>query len=136
MKRIIILSALWIAASFAFAQEVKTSAASTDSSRIFVDDEFNAQFPGGNKACMKWIQEHIRYPEGNCVNIPQGRVLVTFIVEKDGSIDSISVTRSPDPLLSKEAIRVVSEMPKWVPARFKGKVIRSRYYLPVIFRQP
>lgn len=136
MKRIIILSALWIAASFAFAQEVKTSAASTDSSRIFVDYEENARFPGGNKACMKWIQEHIRYPEGNCVNIPQGRVLVTFIVEKDGSIDSISVTRSPDPLLSKEAIRVVSEMPKWIPARYYGKVIRSRYYLPVIFRQP
>ena len=136
MRRIIILSALWIAVSFAFAQEVKNSAAATDSSRIFVDDEFNAQFPGGDKACMKWIQEHIRYPEGNCVNIPQGRVLVTFIVEKDGTIDSISIHRSPDPLLSMEAARVVSEMPKWIPARWNGKAIRSRYFLPIIFKQP
>ena len=136
MRRIIILSALWIAVSFAFAQEVKTSTAATDSSLLFIDYEENAQFPGGDKACMKWIQEHIRYPEGNCVNIPQGRVLVTFIVEKDGTIDNISVRKSPDPLLSKEAVRVVSEMPKWIPARFKGKVIRSRYYLPIIFKQP
>ncbi len=104
--------------------------------RIFVDYEENARFPGGDRACMKWIQEHIKYPEGYTSNQPQGKVVVSFIVEKDGSIDSISVTRSPDPLLSKEAIRVVSKMPKWVPARYYGKVIRSRYYLPVIFNKP
>ena len=136
MKRIVILSALWIAASLAFAQEVKTSAASTDSSRIFVDYEENAQFPGGDIACQKWIQEHIKSPEGYKFNQPQVRVVVSFIVERDGSIGSISVIRSPDPLLSKEAIRVVSEMPKWKPARYYGKVIRSRYYLPVIFKRP
>lgn len=85
---------------------------------------------------MKWIQEHIKYPEGCCVNMPQGRVDVTFIVEKDGSIDSISVRRSSDPLLSEEAIRIVSEMPKWIPARYNGKARRSRYVLPVIFKQP
>ena len=136
MRRIIILAALWTLVSLAFAQEVKTSAAATDSSRIFIDYEENAQFPGGDKACMKWIQEHIKYPESCCINIPQGRVVVSFIVEKDGTIDSISVKRSPDPLLSKEAIRVVSEMPKWKPARWDGKVIRSRYFLPIIFKQP
>ena len=123
--------------SFAFAQEVKTSAAVTDSSYICGEiDEENAQFPGGDEACKKWIEEHIRYPEDSCVNMPQGRVDVSFIVEKDGSIDSISVRRSPDPMLSEEAIRVVSEMPKWVPARRIGKTIRSRFFLPVIFRQP
>ena len=136
MRRIIILSALWVLASFAFAQQGKTSTAETDSSGLFIDYEENAQFPGGDKACMKWIQEHIKYPESCCINIPQGRVVVSFIVEKDGTIDSISVKRSPDPLLSKEAIRVVSEMPKWKPARWDGKVIRSRYFLPIIFRQP
>ncbi|MBQ8454930.1 MAG: TonB family protein [Bacteroidaceae bacterium] len=135
MKRIIILSALLIAASFAFAQEVKTSAAATDSC-IFVIYEENAHFPGGDKACKKWIEEHIRYPKGSCVNMPQGRVIVSFIVERDGTIDSIGVIRSPDPALSEEAIRVVSEMPKWVPARRMGKVIRTLYFLPVIFRQP
>lgn len=136
MRRIIIFAALWTLASMAFAQQGKSSTAATDSSGLFIDYEENAQFPGGDKACMKWIQEHIKYPESCCINIPQGRVVVSFIVEKDGTIDSISVKRSPDPLLSKEAIRVVSEMPKWKPARWDGKVIRSRYFLPIIFRQP
>ena len=136
MRKIIILAALWTLASFAFAQEVKISTAEADSSHLFIDYEENAQFPGGDKACFKWIQEHIKYPESCCVNIPQGRVIVRFIVEKHGTIDSISVRRTPDPLLSKEAIRVVSEMPKWKPARFNGKVIRSRFLLPVIFKQP
>lgn len=134
MRRIIFLAALWPLASFAFAQEVKISTAETDSSHIFIDYEENAQFPGGEKACFRWIQEHIKYPESCCVNIPQGRVIVSFIVEKDGTIDSISVKKSPDPLLSKEAIRVVSEMPKWKPARWNGKVIRSRFFLPIIFK--
>ena len=136
MRRIIFLAALWMLASMAFAQQGKSSTAATDSSGLFIDYEENAQFPGGDKACMKWIQEHIKYPESCCINIPQGRVVVSFIVEKDGTIDSISVKRSPDPLLSKEAIRVVSEMPKWKPARWDGKVIRSRYFLPIIFKQP
>lgn len=134
MRRIIFLAALWTLASFAFAQEVKISTAETDSSHIFIDYEENAQFPGGEKACFRWIQEHIKYPESCCVNIPQRRVIVSFIVEKDGTIDSISVKKSPDPLLSKEAIRVVSEMPKWKPARWNGKVIRSRFFLPIIFK--
>lgn len=134
MRRIIFLAALWTLASFAFAQEVKISTAETDSSHIFIDYEENAQFPGGEKACFRWIQEHIKYPESCCVNIPQGRVIVSFIVEKDGTIDSISVKKSPDPLLSKEAIRVVSEMPKWKPARWNGKVIRSQFFLPIIFK--
>ena len=136
MRRIIILSALWIAASLAFAQQGKSSTAETDSSRLYIDYHENAEFPGGEKACFKWIQEHIKYPESCCVNIPQGRVIVNFTVEKDGTIDSIKVLRSPDPLLSKEAVRVISEMPKWKPARWNGKVIRSRYTLPIIFKQP
>ncbi len=116
------------------AQENKTASAQTDSSRIFVDYEENAHFPGGEKAYFKWMQEHIKYPEGCSANSPQGRVIVSFIIEKDGSIDSIKVVRSPDPALSEEAVRLVSEMPKWVPARYYNKTIRSRYFLPIIFR--
>ena len=116
------------------AQENKATSAQRDSSRIFVEYEENAQFPGGDVACKKWIQEHIKYPEGCQANIPQGRVIVSFIIEKDGSIDSIKVVRSPDPALSEEAVRLVSEMPKWKPARYYNKTIRSRYLLPIIFR--
>ena len=116
------------------AQENKTASAQTDSSRIFVDYEENAQFPGGDMACKKWIQEHIKYPEGCRSDSIQGRVVVSFIVERDGSLDSIKVVRSPDPALSEEAIRLVSEMPRWKPARYYNKTIRSRFFLPVIFR--
>lgn len=116
------------------AQEIKTASAQTDSSRIFVDYEENAQFPGGDMACKKWMQEHIKYPEGCRSDSIQGRVVVSFIVERDGSLDSIKVVRSPDPALSEEAIRLVSEMPRWKPARYYNKTIRSRFFLPVIFR--
>ena len=115
----------------------------SDDDGLFIDYEENAQFPGGDKACMKWLQEHIKYPEGYTSNQPQGRVIVSFIVERDGSLDSIMVKSSPDPLLSEEAIRVVKEMPKWKPARqyfppprLGSEAVRARYFLPIIFRQP
>ena len=140
MRKIIILAALWTLASLAFAQLENPSAAETDSSGLFIDYEESAQFPGGDKACFEWIQKHIKYPKSCCINIPQGRVIVNFIIEEDGSIDSIKVFRSPDPLLSKEALRVVNELviefPKWKPMRFDGKPKRCRYFLPVVFKQP
>ena len=115
----------------------------SDDDGLFIDYEENAQFPGGDEACMKWLQEHIKYPEGYTSNQPQGKVVVSFIVEKDGSLDSIMVKSSPDPLLSEEAIRVVKEMPKWKPARQYfppprqgSEAVRARYFLPIIFRQP
>ncbi|MBO7472341.1 MAG: TonB family protein [Bacteroidaceae bacterium] len=115
----------------------------SDDDGLFIDYEESAQFPGGDEACMKWLQEHIKYPEGYTSNQPQGRVIVSFIVERDGSLDSIMVKSSPDPLLSEEAIRVVKEMPKWKPARQYfppprqgSEAVRARYFLPIIFRQP
>lgn len=114
----------------------------SDDDGLFIDYEENAQFPGGDEACMKWLQEHIKYPEGYTSNQPQGKVVVSFIVERDGSLDSIMVKSSPDPLLSEEAIRVVREMPKWKPARQYfppprqgSEAVRARYFLPIIFRQ-
>ena len=115
----------------------------SDDDGLFIDYFENAQFPGGDEACMKWLREHIKYPEGYTSNQPQGKVVVSFFVEKDGSLDGIKVMKSPDPLLSEEAIRVVREMPKWKPAhqyfpppRQGSEAVRSRFFLPVIFRQP
>lgn len=115
----------------------------SDDDGLFIEYFENAQFPGGDEACMKWLQEHIKYPEGYTSNQPQGKVVVNFIVEKDGSLDGIKVMKSPDPLLSEEAIRVVREMPKWKPAhqyfpppRQGSEAVRSRFSLPVIFRKP
>lgn len=96
--------------------------------------EKNAQFPGGDAALYEWLSKNVRYPATAMEQGIQGRVLVQFVVEKDGSITEVSVMRSPDPLLSKEAERVVKEMPRWNPAEIGGKTVRSRFNLPIMFR--
>ena len=105
-----------------------------DDDRIFDVVEENAQFPGGDEACMKWLHEHIKYPQIWIEQNVQGRVQVAFVVNRDGSIVDVKVMRSPDPNLSKEAERVVKLMPKWKPARQGNKNVRSRFNLPVMFR--
>jgi len=98
--------------------------------------EEKAQFPGGDMAMYKWIADHLKYPEECRAKSIQGRVTIQFVVNKDGSISEIKTLRSPNPLLSKEAIRVVKTMPKWSPAKVKGKVVRSYFRLPINFRIP
>lgn len=102
--------------------------------RIFEVIDEKAQFPGGDDECYKWLSEHIKYPAIAQEQGIQGIVFMQFVVEKDGTLSDIKVMRSPDPSLSQEAIRVVKEMPKWIPARQGGKDVRSRHNLPVMFR--
>ena len=91
-------------------------------------------FPGGDRKLMEYLSENIRYPEELADACIQGRVIVSFIVEKDGSISNVKVAKSLDPLLDKEAVRVVSGMPKWIPGRQNGVAVRVRYIIPVTFR--
>ena len=105
-----------------------------DDDRIFDVVEENAQFPGGDEACMKWLHDHIKYPSICQEQGVQGRVIVAFVVNKDGSIVDVKVLRSPDQHLSDEAVRVVKQMPKWKPARQGNRSVRSRFNLPVMFR--
>ena len=105
-----------------------------DDERIYEVVEENAQFPGGDEACMKWLAEHLKYPSICQEQGVQGRVFVSFVVNKDGSIVDVEIKRSPDPNLSKEAERVVKSMPKWKPARQGNRTVRSRFNLPVMFR--
>lgn len=105
-----------------------------DDDRIFDVVEENAQFPGGDAECFKWLSEHIKYPSICQEQGVQGRVIVAFVVNRDGSIVDVKTVRSPDPNLSKEAERVVKLMPKWKPARQGNKTVRSRFNLPVLFR--
>ena len=95
--------------------------------------EENAQFPGGEAECFKWLSEHITYPSISREQGVQGRVIVAFVVNKDGSIVDVKTLRG-DPNLAKEAERVVKLMPKWKPARQGNKPVRSRFNLPVMFR--
>ena len=105
-----------------------------DDDRIYEMVEENAQFPGGDAECFKWLSEHIKYPSICQEQGVQGRVIVNFVVNKDGSIVDVKTVRSPDPNLTKEAERVVKMMPKWKPARQGNKPVRSRFTLPVMFK--
>ena len=96
--------------------------------------EMMPQYPGGLAAMLKYIRENIKYPEQAMKERIQGRVTVSFIVEKDGSISNVKAVRSVHPLLDKEAVRMVKSMPKWSPGKNNGKPVRVRFNLPVMFK--
>jgi protein TonB len=91
-------------------------------------------FPGGEAALMQYLSKNIKYPPFAEENNIQGRVICTFVVERDGSVTDIHIAKGVDPSLDKEAIRVVSGMPKWIPGRQNGQSVRVKYTLPVTFR--
>ncbi len=92
------------------------------------------EFPGGSKAMMAFLNKNTNYPVIPRDNGIQGRVIVQFVVERDGTISNLTVARSVDPYLDKEAIRVVTSMPKWSPGKQNGKPVRVKYTLPVYFK--
>lgn len=92
------------------------------------------KFPGGENAMMKFISENVTYPqEARDKNI-SGRVFVSFVVEKDGSVNEVKVIRGVDKILDDEAVRVVKAMPKWTPGKQKGEAVRVNYNLPIFFK--
>lgn len=91
------------------------------------------QFPGGQAAFIKYLSNSVKYPTVAEENGIQGRVICAFIVEPDGSISDVKVVKSVDPSLDKEAKRVISFMPKWIPGRQKGTAVRVKYTTPVAF---
>lgn len=92
------------------------------------------EFPGGDAAMYKWLGENIQYPAAAAEEGVSGRVTVEFIVSKTGAIENVRVVRGRHPALDKEAIRVVSKMPKWNPGRNNGQAVKVTYILPVTFR--
>jgi len=101
---------------------------------IFVAVEQQAEFPGGTAAMMKWLNNNVRYPESAQQNDIQGRVIVKFVVEKDGSIGKAEILKGVDRDLDREALRVVKKMPKWQPGKNNGVAVRSYFNLPVVFK--
>lgn len=101
---------------------------------IFVAVEQQAEFPGGQGALMKWLANNVRYPESAQQNDIQGRVIVKFVVEKDGSIGNATIVKGVDRDLDREALRVVKKMPKWQPGKNNGVAVRSYFNLPVVFK--
>ena len=102
--------------------------------KVFEVVEQMPSFPGGDVALMQYLSKNIKYPPVAEEMGIQGRVICTFVVERDGSVSDIRIARSVDPSLDKEAIRVVSGMPKWIPGRQNGQMVRVKYTLPVTFR--
>ncbi|MBR1935405.1 MAG: energy transducer TonB [Muribaculaceae bacterium] len=100
---------------------------------IFKSAEQMPQFPGGDAALMKYINSHIHYPAAAEENNIQGRVVVQFVVEKDGSVGQVKVARSVDRSLDNEAVRVVKSLPKFIPGKQNGQPVRVWYTLPVTF---
>ena len=88
---------------------------------------------GDIPSLLKWLANHIEYPQSALDNNIQGKVVLRFVVEKDGSIGDVIVVRKVDPALDKEAVRVVKSMPKWKPGKQRGKAVRSYFTLPVAF---
>lgn len=101
--------------------------------QIFVDYEQQASFPGGMRALLDFLDQNVRYP-ADYEGCAQGRVVVTFTIDFDGSIINPRVTQSLDKPLDDEALRVVRLMPKWIPAKEYGECKRVKYNLPIPFK--
>lgn len=105
-----------------------------EENKVFDVVEQMPSYPGGMGALMQYLSSHIKYPVIAEENGIQGRVICTFVVERDGSITDVRIAKSVDPSLDKEAMRVVSSMPKWIPGKQNGSAVRVKYTLPVTFR--
>lgn len=101
---------------------------------IYDFPEVEAEFKGGPKALMEWIDANIQYPIIARDMQITGRVYIEFVVEKNGNLTNIKILRSPHDSMSKESIRLIKKMPAWNPAKLKGEEVRSRYRLPISFR--
>lgn len=105
-----------------------------DDDKVYEVVEVMPEYPGGQNELLTYLARNIKYPEESVKNKEEGRVSLTFIVNKDGSISDVKVVRNATPPLDAEAIRIVKSMPNWTPGKEKGKVVRVAYTVPVTFR--
>ena len=125
--------AFTLVAPMALAQDVMDPGEEEEPVYIVVDQM--PEFPGGRQALFDFISTNVVYPTVARENGIEGKAIVQFVVEKDGSISHVQVVRTAgDPSLDKEAIRVVRAMPKWLPGKHRGKLLRVKYTVPFNFR--
>lgn len=105
-----------------------------DENKVFDVVEQPPSFPGGMAALQAYLRDNIKYPVVAAENGIEGKVIVQFVVGKDGSISNVTVARSADASLDKEAVRVVKSMPKWTPGKQNGTTVNVKYTCPVTFR--
>ncbi len=102
--------------------------------KVFDVVEQMPSFPGGPSALTRYLNDNVKYPVVAQENGVQGRVVISFVVERDGHITDVRVVRSVDPSLDREASRVVKNMPNWIPGKQNGSAVRVKYNVPVSFR--
>lgn len=134
MKRVLFILALLFTYVMVNAQSNTGSKEKTSNEKIYDVVEMPPSFPGGQAALLAWIASHVNYPQKAMESRIEGRIIVGFVIECDGSVSQAKIIRSVDPLLDDEAIRVVMGMPKWTPGRQNGKNVRVKYNVPVNFR--
>jgi len=129
MKKILLIGLFFYGLlNFSFAQD------NTDNVLVHYSSEQRPEFPGGMEKLYQFIGENIKYPELAEKQRIEGRVIVKFVVQKDGSIANVEVLKSPHESLSEEAIRVMQIMPKWIPGKVNGEFISVYYTLPFTFK--
>lgn len=116
------------------APQHNTTSELQNTEEIFMVVENMPEFPGGLNACLKFLADHVAYPKEAAEKKIQGRVIVQFVVMKDGSIANARVIRSVDPLLDAEALRVIGLMPKWKPGTQRGQAVNVKFTMPITFR--
>lgn len=137
MKKIITVAILSLftvhfSLSTCYAQ-VHVDAVADSAGEIFTVVEEDPEFPGGQQALYQYIAANVNYPQQAKEQGVTGRVFVSFVVERDGSISNIKSVKCPNQLLCDEAVRVVQSMPRWKPGRQRGKRVRVQYMLPFNF---
>ena len=132
MKKLILMS--FMAVCCLMTANAQKTVVSQTNQKVYDEVEQMPEYPGGMPAMIEFLQTNIKYPEDAVKQKVEGRVMVQFVVETDGSISDVHVAKQVFPSLDAEAIRVVQAMPKWAPGREKGNVVRVKYNLPIVFR--
>ena len=132
MKKLILM--LLMASCCLVTAHAQKTVVSQTNQKVFDTVEQMPEYPGGMQAMIEFLQTNMKYPEDAAKQKVEGRVMVQFVVETDGSISDVHVAKQVFPSLDAEAVRVVQAMPKWTPGREKGRVVRVKYLLPIVFR--
>lgn len=131
MKRIILIVLTAFATMLTVnAQETKAK----DNSPVLDHADVLPEYPGGTIKFMEYLRNNVKYPDEALKRKEQGRVIIQFVVNKDGSISDVSVEKGVTKLLDEAAIKVIKNMPRWKPGQHKGKPVRVKFRVPVQFR--
>lgn len=131
MKKLFLIIIL---AAISFTTVGAQNKAEANSGKVYEAPEVMPEYPGGMEKLMEFLRTSVKYPVQAQKSKIEGRSVIGFVVETDGSISNVSVTKGSHPLLDSEAIRVVNEMPKWKPGMIKGNPVRVKFNLPVYFK--